>query len=309
MSGLVAFLCSGQGGQHPGMFDLVSSSAAAGSIFSAASDVLGQDPRTFVRSSGAAMFEGPIAQVLCCTQALAAWAAIGDATDRAVIAGYSVGELAAWGCAGILDVESTLRLAHRRAVLMDDASPPGYGLAGIVGLTRAGLEQVLGKHGAHIAIVNADDSFVVGGAAASLDAVCQDAMARGASRTVRLPVSVPSHTAILARAVDPFATALRAAGCRPPRRGIRLLSGVDGRAVDDVESGATKLACQIATEIDWAACLDSCRASGARLVLELGPGTALSRMAARMFPSGCARALDDFRTVSGVRAWLARAED
>jgi hypothetical protein len=30
--------------------------------------------------------------------------------------------------------------------------------------------------------------------------------------------------------------------------------------------------------IDWAACLESCRSAGAEAALELGPGTALSRM-------------------------------
>lgn len=308
MSGLVAFLCSGQGGQHAGMFDLVADNAAAQPVFASASRLLGHDPRTLVRD-GALIFEGAAAQILCCTQALATWAALGWGKGRAVIAGYSVGELAAWGCAGALDAETTLSLARRRAMLMEAASPPHHGLAGIVGLTRRCLEQILAVHGACVAIVNAEDSFVVGGALASLQAVCRDAAARGATRAVLLPVPVPSHTPFLADAVVPFAAALRAALPRSPGFGIRLLSGLDGNAVQDIESASAKLAGQIATEIDWAACLDACRASGARLVLELGPGTALSRMAARLFPAGTARAVEDFRTIDGLRSWLAHAAD
>ncbi|MCW5738478.1 MAG: malonate decarboxylase subunit epsilon, partial [Enhydrobacter sp.] len=140
-------------------------------------------------------------------------------------------------------------------------------------------------------------------------AVCRDAAARGAIRAVLLPVSVPSHTPFLADAVVPFAEALQAAAPRTPGFGVRLLSGLDGNAVQDVESGSAKLAGQIAREIDWAACLDACRASGARLVLELGPGTALSRMAARLFPAGTVRAVEDFRTIDGLRSWLAHAAD
>lgn len=308
MSGLVAFLCSGQGGQHAGMFDLVADNPAAQPVFASASRLLGRDPRMLVRD-GALMFEGTAAQVLCCTQALATWAALGWGMGRAVIAGYSVGELAAWGCAGALDAEATLSLAHRRAELMDAASPPLHGLAGIIGLTRPALKEILTVHGACVAIVNAEDSFVVGGAVASLQAVCRDAAARGAIRAVLLPVSVPSHTPFLANAVVPFAEALRAAAPRSPGSGVRLLSGLDGNAVQDVESGSAKLAGQIAREIDWAACLDACRASGARLVLELGPGAALSRMAARLFPAGTARAVEDFRTIDGLRSWLAHAAD
>jgi [acyl-carrier-protein] S-malonyltransferase len=308
MSGLVAFLCSGQGGQHPGMFDLVADSPEAHPVFASATQLLGRDPRTLVRDE-AAIFEGTVAQVLCCTQALAAWAALGLGKGRAVIAGYSVGELAAWGCAGMLDAGTTLTLAHRRAALMEAAAPPHHGLAGIVGLPRPVLDGILSAHGASVAIVNADDSFVVGGALESLDALCRDAAARGATRTVVLPVSVPSHTPFLAGAVAPFEEALRAVVPRPPRFGVRLLSGLDGNAVQDVDSGSAKLARQIASPIDWAACLDACRASGARLVLELGPGTALSRMAARVLPAGTARAVEDFRTIDGLRSWLARAAD
>jgi len=130
MSRPVAFLCSGQGGQNAGMFGLVSDNPAAEPVFAAATRVLGQDPRALVRTEGAAMFEGPTAQVLCCTQALAAWAALAEATRGAVIAGYSVGELASWGCAGIFDVETTLRLAHCRALLMEAASPRWLGFSG-----------------------------------------------------------------------------------------------------------------------------------------------------------------------------------
>jgi len=309
MSRPVAFLCSGQGGQNAGMFGLVSDNPAAEPVFAAATRVLGQDPRALVRTEGAAMFEGPTAQVLCCTQALAAWAALAEATRGAVIAGYSVGELASWGCAGIFDVETTLRLAHCRALLMEAASPPRHGLAAVVGLLRSALEPILSAHGACVAITNAEDSFVVGAASASLDAVCSDAKALGAIRVLHLPVSVPAHTPFLADAVAPFGAALRDAGPRAPRLRIRLLCGIDGSAVHDIETGSANLARQIATGIDWAACLDSCRASGAPLVLELGPGTALSRMAARIFPDGCARAIEDFRTIAGVCSWLARAGD
>ena len=53
-------------------------------------------------------------QILCCTQALAAWASLGTIRPaRAVIAGYSIGELAAWGCTGALNEVSILRLAQR----------------------------------------------------------------------------------------------------------------------------------------------------------------------------------------------------
>lgn len=184
----VAILCSGQGGQHAGMFDLLANCPASEPVFIAASEQLEKDPRRFVREAAPAdLFGDSAGQILCCTQALAAWAGLGAARPaQAVIAGYSVGELAAWGCAGTVDIRTTLRLAKRRAAAMDAVAPVDGGLAGIVGLSRAVLEPILQRHTTAIAIVNGADSFVIGGHADALDACCQEATASGATRAVRL---------------------------------------------------------------------------------------------------------------------------
>src|SRR5260370_36437811 len=105
MPDLVAILCSGQGDQHPAMFDLVANCPEAEPIFAVAAGVLGQDPRRFVREAAPAdLFSDRSGQILCCTQALAAWAALGTAWPaRAVTAGYSLRGRAAWGCVGRID--------------------------------------------------------------------------------------------------------------------------------------------------------------------------------------------------------------
>ena len=56
--------------------------------------------------------------------------------DRLIVAGYSVGEVAAWGVAGLLGATDTLDLVARRAEAMDAASPPGDGLLFVRGLSR-----------------------------------------------------------------------------------------------------------------------------------------------------------------------------
>jgi [acyl-carrier-protein] S-malonyltransferase len=307
----VAFLCSGQGGQHPGMFDLFADCAACEPVFAAASAHLGRDPRRFVREAAReALFADREAQILCCTHVLVAWAGLESARpERAVIAGYSVGELAAWGCAGALDTSATLRLAHRRADIMESVAPPDSGLAGIVGLRRKVLEPILQRRDTSIAIINDTDSFVIGGHVPALEASCQDALASGATRAHRIPVAVPSHTSLLAEAVKPFLLALREAAPRQPQTMYRLLSGIDGDAVHDVGTGCDKLARQICTPVDWMACLESCREAEAVQALELGPGTALSRMAAPYFSSDGVRSTDEFRTMAGLRTWLSRSND
>ena len=129
MADLVTILCSGQGRQHPAMFDLVADSPEAEPIFVVAAGVLGRDPRRYVREAAPAdLFSDLSGEILCCTQALAVWAAFAASRPaRAVIAGYSIGELAAWGCAGALDAPGVLRLAHRPWSRGSRVSPPPCG--------------------------------------------------------------------------------------------------------------------------------------------------------------------------------------
>jgi [acyl-carrier-protein] S-malonyltransferase len=226
MPELVAILCSGQGGQHPAMFDLVADCPEAEPVMNAAAAVLGRDPRSFVKEATPAdLFSDFSGQILCCTQALAAWAALGTVRPaRAVNAGYSIGELAAWGCAGALNELSALRLAQRRAAVMDAEAPIDSGLAAITGLRRPVIEPILTRHALSIAIVNDVDSFTVGGPRAALRAACEEAAARGAKRTVTLPVTVPSHTPLLSKATEQFRVTLREASPRLEPYGVDAVS-------------------------------------------------------------------------------------
>ncbi len=308
MRGPVAILCSGQGGQHRDMFALTGTLPEAEPVFAAAAAHLGGiDPRDFVRDADdAALFANKAGQLLCCTQAIAAWTALGGMVGTtAIIAGYSVGEVAAWSCAGLLDLSQTLELVALRARLMDEAAAGlPAGLAAIVGLRRDRLDPMLKANGCELAIVNAADSVVAGGSDAALQRLCAEARAAGASRVARLRVAVPAHTSLLLPATAAFLEALAAAAPRPPRHA--LLSGLDGDRVRNVVAGCEKLARQIAQTIDWAACLSHCAESRAATLLELGPGRVLARLASAAAPDADARALEDFRSLEGVAAWLQR---
>ena len=310
MSAPLAILCSGQGTQHAGMFDLVAQAPEARPILEAAGGVLGQDPRQFVREADAAtLFSNRAGQILCCTQALAAWAIIRPhLPGETVLAGYSVGELAAWGCAGLLEPQEVLWLAVLRAEAMDEAGGGDTGLEAIIGLNQTQVEALCRPHDAHVAIINGDDFFVVGGRKEALQAMRDAATAAGATGATLLRVAVASHTPLLAEASRRFGEVLARLdlpGLPPP--GVRLLSGVDGDVVFDARAGSRKLAAQISHPLRWSACLDGCRAAGAETVLELGPGHALAGMARQVFPETQIRSVDDFRTPAGVVAWLQRA--
>jgi [acyl-carrier-protein] S-malonyltransferase len=304
----VAVLCSGQGYQGAGMFDLLADAPEAGPVFQRARLALdGEDPRELVRRANSdALHADKIGQVLCCTQAMAAWAVLRARLPRPlVVAGYSVGELAAWGVAGLLDYEGVLELVVQRAAAMDEATTETAGLVAIRGLKRATLKPICRTHGAYVAIVNGEDQILVGGTRKSLDAVIHDALAAGAKHTTILPVAIASHTPLLARASDRFCQALTRAHLPAEMPvDVRLLSGIDGAAVFDVQAGADKLARQIKQTVDWRACMQSCRAAGATKVVELGPGNALARLMHEFMPDGDVHSLSEFHSLSGFEHWV-----
>ena len=127
----LAILCSGQGPQHPNMFALTGDAPEAADLFAHAAALLGgRDPREMVQTdTDAALHQNRVGQILCTVQALAAAATLRDAWPRRlIIAGYSVGEVAAWGVAGLVEANVTLDLVARRAEAMDAASAVGDGL-------------------------------------------------------------------------------------------------------------------------------------------------------------------------------------
>ncbi len=305
----LAILCSGQGFQTPDMFDLVADAPEAEPVFAAATMALdARDPRAIARDGDPEeMHRNRTAQILCCTQALAAAAALRPRLDvDLVVAGYSVGELAAWGVAGLFDPPAIFQLAAERAAAMDAATSAPSGLAAVRGLGRPAVEDLCNRHGAFIAIVNAADQMVVGGPCTALDALLAAAEAAGAERMTRLPVGVPSHTPLLAEAAVRFEAALRRQQLASRTLDDRLLSGIDGAPVFDVDEGLGKLARQIAQTVDWAACMEECRSAGAVRALELGPGRALARLMGGVIGEHDSRSLADFHTIEGVVRWTTR---
>jgi len=86
--------------------------------------------------------------------------------------------------------------------------------------------------------------------------------------------------------------------------GVRLLSGIDGDTVFNVQSGVDKLARQIQQTVEWAACMQSCRAAGVTKVVELGPGNALAHMMHEFMPDGDVHSLSEFHSISGFENWM-----
>lgn len=309
MSGL-AILCSGQGGQGPDMFEIAGSEPEAEPIFAAAAVALGgRDPRDLARQGDAVIHRNAVAQMLCATASLAVHAAIGAAAARPVaVAGYSAGEVPSWAVAGVLEAACAFRLITRRAELMDAVTRAPSGLAAITGLPRPVIDALCRAYGLDVAIIDGPAHFVVGGLARGVEAAVPEAEALGATRAAMLPVHVASHTSMLRPAGAAFLPVLEAAtaGARLPQ-GARLISGLDGTPVRNIQAGLAKLASQVFTTIDWASCMDSIRAARPSRILELGPGAALAHMMREAAPAIPTRSASDFRTIEGLRSWLSDA--
>lgn len=306
MTGL-GILCPGQGDQAPDMFALFAEHEAAQRLLRTGAKQLWGDAEAFARHThDEAVFDNILAQPLICLRQLAAWRVLAPQlpTPR-VFAGYSLGEFAAYGCAGALSLEETLRLSQRRAALMDKALPRGAaGLLALRGLHRQRVDGFCRTTGAEIAIVNGADHFVVGGVTQALDEVARSAAAAGADTVRWLPVKVPSHTSLLAAAGRSFLAELESSTLQSPP--IPVLAGIDGAVVRDRQAAVTSLANQICRPIRWDLCQQAAIEMGCGVFLELGPGNALSRMLRDAFPEVEARAIDEFRSLQGVVDWVVK---
>jgi [acyl-carrier-protein] S-malonyltransferase len=225
---------------------------------------------------------------------------------RFLVVGYSVGQVSAWGVAGLLSEDALLALAARRAELMDRAGGEHDGLVSVRGLPRDQVEALARQKNVEIAIVNPGDAFILGGRAEAISAFHDAALEAGAQRSTILAVSVASHTSRLAAAVPALREAITAAGPSSPKAGVTVLDGLNGETLFTVDRAIDTLSRQIAEPVQWAACLDAAIERGATAFLELGPGRALAEMAGNAYPGIPARSLEDFASADGVRDWILR---
>lgn len=304
MAGRLVILCPGQGAQHPAMFDMARGDPAASRLL----DAWMGDPELKevlqAAQDGTQAFANRVAQPSIVAATLAMWTALGE-TRAAMVAGYSIGELSAYGVAGAFDPTALVRLAVQRARLMDAcvADGPAQGMVALSGMPDGTVAGILECFGFHAAIVTGDDALVAGGPADRRDGLAAAATAAGGKATV-LPVAVASHTPLLKGAVAPFAALLREQRWQAPA--LPVLSGISAEQVDGPVKAMTELSRQIAEPIRWRECMDALAEAGATVALELGPGAALSRMLQARHPDIACRSVSEFRSLDGIHSWLER---
>jgi [acyl-carrier-protein] S-malonyltransferase len=244
------------------------------------------------------------AQVLLTGLALAAWGQIASLLPPpAAVAGYSVGELAAFAVAEVFDTEAAIEMARQRAALMDrSAESCPTGLWSVSGLSEPALKQLCAEFDLAIAIRNDIDSAVVGGPRDVLPLAAGEAQRRGAHCTP-LNVHIASHTRWMADAASAFAEWIAPRPFQPPR--TLLFSNAAGRVTTPPQLKQA-LAGQIDHTVRWDDCMESIAGRRVSCVLEIGPGQALARMWNRHHPQTPARSVDEFRSVQAIAAWIER---
>lgn len=294
----LALVFSPQGSQVVGMGrDLAASSAAARAAFEAADAALGW-------SVSEACWYGPQerlddtrqTQPCLLTTSVAALRALEERAPVApfVVAGHSVGEYAALVAAGALELDAALRLAARRAELMAAVDVEG-GMSAVIGLEREAVEAVVESVGRPTDLVVANDNapgqIVISGRHEPLEAAEELLRQGGARRVIRLPVSGPFHSPLMAGVAEQLAEAFERETWTDAK--IPIMSNVTAEPVTDAGRIRALLAEQVRSPVEWTRCVQRMAQDGVDVVIECGAGSALVGMLRRIAPEIRAVAVAD----------------
>lgn len=283
------FVFPGQGSQSVGMLrSLAEAEPLVGETFAEASDTLGYDLWKLCQ-------EGPEELLGATERTQPAMLVAGVATWRvwrkhsggmpAAMAGHSLGEYSALVAAGALDFRTAVALVQFRGQAMQAAVPAGQGaMAAILGIDDAEVEAAC-REAAQGEVVqaanfNSPGQVVIAGTAAAVDRAIEIAKAKGAKRAMKLPVSVPSHSALMQPAAEKLAARLQATAFAAPQ--VKDIYTVDVRKHGDAAAIRTALVEQLVKPVRWTETVRAMIADGATVIVECGPKGVLTSLNRRI---------------------------
>jgi [acyl-carrier-protein] S-malonyltransferase len=293
MTNKIAFLFPGQGSQAVGMGrELAERFPVAEQTFAEADAALG-----FPLSR--LCFEGPEEDLRLTENTQPAIMTVSVATARvlaehgvapALAAGHSLGEWSAHVIAGTLSFADAVRAVKARGRAMQQAVPAGQGaMAAVLALDAAQIAAAFAEAARETGLtvqaanLNSPNQTVISGAAAAVEKAAALCKAKGARRTVMLPVSAPFHCALMQPAQEEVARVLSGVAMHDPR--IPVAANVTGKLVTTADAVRDALIRQVTGAVRWVDCVQSLKASGADLFIEVGPGKVLCGLLKQIDPA------------------------
>jgi malonate decarboxylase epsilon subunit len=202
--------------------------------------------------------------------------------DPAAVSGLSVGAFAAAVTAGVLSLQDAVELVKLRAEQMMKLYPTGYGLSAIVGLNESQVTKIVQavasvQDPVFVGNINAPRQIVIAGSNVAMDQVLDEALRQGASKAVRLHVSVPSHCPLLQPVADLLERRMSSMHLKTPQ--LTYVGNVTARAMRTKELVARDLVNNIAHGVRWHDATTVLKELGCNLFLEMPPGHILSDLA------------------------------
>ena len=284
-----AWVFPGQGSQAIGML------ADLATEFSSVQETCSEAPAALGKDVGALAQQGPGAELSATenTQPLLlaagiavwrTWQAQGGATPQ-FLAGHSLGEYTALVAAGVLSLADGVRLVAERGRLMQAAVPAGQGaMAAILGLDDAAVIAACAEaaQGDVVSAVNFNSpgQVVIAGSTAAVERAMAACKAAGAKRALPLPVSAPSHCALMQPAAEKLAIHLQSLTFNTPV--IPVVQNAAARIEADLIGLQSSLITQLHSPVLWSQSVQWLAEQGVTRFVESGPGKVLTGLNKRI---------------------------
>ena len=203
----------------------------------------------------------------------------------ALLAGHSLGEYSALVCAGVIAFADAVRLVELRGKFMQEAVPEGTGaMSAIIGLDDAAIAKACEEsaEGQVVSPVNYNSpgQVVIAGHKEAVERANVLMKESGAKRALPLPVSVPSHCALMKPAAEKLAAALDGIEIKVPA--IAVINNVDVSCEQDPAAIKQALVRQLFSPVRWTETVERMANEGVTLEIEMGPGKVLTGLAKRI---------------------------
>ncbi|HNA52005.1 MAG TPA: ACP S-malonyltransferase [Mycobacterium sp.] len=280
---MIALLAPGQGSQTPGMLAEWLELPGAADQIARWSDISGLDlARLGTTATADEITDTAVTQPLVVVATLLANAELTNrgtlAGKQTVVAGHSVGEIAAYAIAGVITPDDAVRLAAVRGAEMAKAcAVEPTGMSAVLGGDEAEVLARLEALDLIPANRNAAGQIVAAGGIAALEKLAEDPPAK--ARVRPLATAGAFHTGYMASALDGYAAAAAAVVTAEPT--TTLLSNSDGRAVTSGQDAMTKLVAQLTRPVRWDLCTETMRQLNTTAIVEFPPAGALTGIAKR----------------------------